>query len=335
MTVADLEHFKDLLLRRESDLNSWLKSSGQATEEDRGKVHSLLAQIKGALGRVEHDDFGICKVCHDPIEYFKLEVQPISQVCLDCISDSEKELLQDELYLAGKIHRALLPQSAVKIDGFDLAARSIAARNVGGDYFDFFASENGPVRIVVADIMGKGLPAGLLMSNIQGTLRILAELIESPAKLLSRLNTILCRNLPVTKFASMICLSVNPGRGEESIISYANAGHCLPLLIDSKGSIKSLDTTGGVLGVHEKFEFADRDLLFRSGDTLVIYTDGITEFENADEEMFGDDRLTEFMKSNYTKSPDEIIDNLLERIREFGGRNELSDDCTVLVLRKA
>jgi len=335
MTVGDLEHFREILLRREDDLHTWVESSGQASDEDRNKVRTLLGQIKEALIRVEDNSYGICKECHDAIEHFKLEVQPVSQVCLDCISDSEKVLLQEELYLASKIHRALLPQTAARIDGYDMAVKSIAARNVGGDYFDFLSHDNGPVRIVVADTMGKGLPAGLLMSNIQGTLSILAEIIESPAKLLYRLNSILCRNLPVTKFASMVCLSVRPDSSSDSVIQYANAGHNHPILLRENGKMEFLEPTGGVIGVHAEFEYEQIDITLRKGDTIIIYTDGVTEAVNGHGEMFGVERLSEFLLANAKDGPDMILENLYLKLEEFTGRSELSDDCTVLILRKS
>jgi len=334
MNVTDLEHFKNILLEREHNLASWLDTPGTARDEDISKVRSLLGQIKDALGRVKDHSYGECKVCKGEVEHYRLEVQPATEVCLDCISKQDKQLLEEELFLASKIHRALLPQSAVRIDGFEIGVRSIAARTVGGDYYDFLSGNDDAVRVIIADTMGKGLPAGLLMSNIQGALRILAEDIESPAALTARLNRILCRNVAVVRFVSMVCFYINPRSGGKKTITFANAGHCPPILVRKKGDIETLPVTGGVLGVHEDFTFEQRDISLSTGDVLLLYTDGITEAENRSGEMFGEKRLLEFARINNDRPPETMIENLFQEVRSFSGKGELDDDCTVMALMK-
>lgn len=335
MTVSDLEHFKSLLLDREHNLASWLDSSAPANNEGIDKVRSLLGQIKGALERVENQTYGECNVCKGEVEHHRLEVQPATEVCLDCISKHEQTQLEEELFLASKIHRALLPQSVQKIEGFDVKAMSLAARTVGGDYYDFLPSAKGDsMRLVIADVMGKGLPAGLIMSNLQGALRVLSEEIESPSKLLASLNRWLCHNVQVTNFISLACVSLNHGLGEESRITYSNAGHCPPILLRNNGDIESLEPTGGVLGVHEDFIYEERNLTLAAGDLLLLYTDGVTEAENQQGDMFGEERLTEYVKGRSGHSLEIILDGLLDKVRDFSGRKELGDDFTVIALRK-
>lgn len=146
-------------------------------------------------------------------------------------------MLEEDLYLASKIHRALLPQTIPEIEGFEVEVRSLAARNIGGDYYDFLpGADSQTFRVVIADVMGHGLPAGLLMSNLQGALRILSSDIGVPGPLVTRLNQWLCRNVPVTKFVSMVCLNLEKTSGKETQVTYTNAGHCLPILIRSDGS---------------------------------------------------------------------------------------------------
>lgn len=335
MTVSDLEHFKNLLLDREHNLASWLDSSASIDHEDIHKVRSLLTEIKEALGRVENQTFGQCKVCKGEVEHHRLEVQPATEVCLDCISERDKAQLEEELFLASKMHRALLPQSVEQIEGFDVKAMSLAARTVGGDYYDFLpAADRGSVRVVIADTMGKGLPAGLLMSNVQGALRILSEEIESPALLIARLNQWLCRNVPITKFISLACISLKPHSGQEARIAYTNAGHCPPILVRKDGVIESLEPTGGVIGVHEDFAYEEQSLTMAPGDLLFLYTDGVTEAENQSGDMFGEERLIEYIR-NRSASPLEIIlEGLLNDVRNFSGKKEPGDDFTAIALRK-
>ncbi|UCD64839.1 MAG: SpoIIE family protein phosphatase, partial [Candidatus Zixiibacteriota bacterium] len=227
METEDFEHFRDLLVERRQNLTDWLNSGATVRSDNARLVRELLTDIKDALDRIETESYGECDVCDGYVEPDRLEVQPIRRVCLDCISDEEKAALEEDLYLASKIHRALLPQAIPDMPGFEVEVRSQAAGNIGGDYYDFLPGLGGrSVRIVIADAMGHGLPAGLLMSNLQGALRILSSDIDSPGPLLSRLNEWICRNVPVTKFVSMVCMCLDITDGDSAQVRYTNAGHC-------------------------------------------------------------------------------------------------------------
>jgi len=216
-----------------------------------------------------------------------------------------------------------------------VGVKALAARSVGGDYYDFLPSSNGGgVRVIIADTMGKGIPAGLLMANVQGALRILAGEIESPGKLVSRLNQWLCRNIPVTNFISLVCLQIQPGQNRKSGLTYANAGHCPPVLLHADGQIESLDPTGGVLGVHEGFAYTESAVQLESGDLLLLYTDGVTEALNSSSELFGDGRLQEYLKANHQQPVQAFLPGLLNEIHQFTGKKELDDDLTVIALKK-
>lgn len=341
MTLSDLEHFKNLLIEREQNLTAWLDSSGSPNGEDVQKAQALLMDIRQALGRVENQTFGACQgsapagICKGEVELYRLEVQPVTEVCLGCITKEEQARLEEELFLASKIHRALLPQSIERIEGYDVGVKALAARSVGGDYYDFLPSANGGrLRVVIADTMGKGIPAGLLMSHVQGALKILSEDIESPRLLISRLNQWLCRNVPVTKFVSLSCLALDSRAGRDSQITYTNAGHCPPILVRNDGKVERLEPTGGVLGVHEGFTYEEHTLSLSPGDLLVLYTDGVTEAENYHGGMFGEERLIEFAQTRRTDPLDKFLDDLLGEVQFFSEKPEMDDDFTVIALRK-
>jgi sigma-B regulation protein RsbU (phosphoserine phosphatase) len=335
MTVEDLEHFRNLLLERQAKVAGWLELPPYAGNVDLDKAQKLLAQIRDAIGRIEQNSFGTCIVCKGEVELHRLEVQPVTEVCLSCITKQEQEELEEDLFLASKVHRALLPQTITRIDGFDVAAKSIAARMVGGDYYDILpASEGTSAKVVIADVMGKGIQAGLLMSNVQGALRILAEDYDQPAALVAKLNRWLCRNVPVTKFVSLACISIQPGHDHTARLVQANAGHCAPLIIRADGSIESLEPTGGVLGVHEGFEYGELICELRPGDLLVLYTDGATEAANEHGDMFGEQCLADFVKAHRTDNLQSVLDSLLEHIKTFCSISDLRDDYTVVLLRK-
>jgi sigma-B regulation protein RsbU (phosphoserine phosphatase) len=334
MTVSELEHFRDLLLERENLLTGLLESLTEKSEDEARKVRELVTQIRNALLRVEQHTFGTCEVCRGEVELYRLEAQPALQVCLSCISDHERKQLEDELFVASKIHRALLPQTIRTIEGFDLSVRSQAAGNVGGDYFDVLPTSDGLVRIIIADTMGKGLPAGMLMSNLQGALRVLAEDIQSPAPLTKKLNGWLCRNVPVTKFISLTCIAVEPTSLPQADLVYANAGHCPGVMVRGDGTVSRLDTTGGVLGVHEAFAYEERRIQMDPDDLLVLFTDGASEAANEKGNMYGEDRLVDFVRTNRSLPCEKLVDSLIHEVHSFTGSTVLEDDCTILALRK-
>lgn len=333
MTLSDLEYFRNLLAERQQNVVELLGSPGVVTHDDIQKAQAILTDIKEALGRVEHHSFGTCVVCQGEIEHDRLEIQPVVQVCLDCISQKERTQLEEELFLASKIHRALLPQSAARIEGFDMAVRSLAASMVGGDYYDFLPPNNGgPTRIVIADTMGKGLPAGLLMSNIQGVMRILSEDIQSPLKLVSRLNQWLCHNVQMTKFISLICVALENDRSPSGL-TYTNAGHCPGILIRNSGIIEQLEPTGGVLGVHDKFLYEEKRLDIFPGDLLLFYTDGVSEAKNRHDEEYGEGRITAYASAHREDPLKNFIDGIINEVQDFSGLPEFEDDFTLMVIR--
>lgn len=335
MSPQDLEHFREILTERESALASWMKEEGAVHHDEAIRVQGLLGQIKEALNRIEDRSYGLCEVCKDPVELFRLEVQPVTEVCLGCITPDERARLEEELYLASRIHRALLPQHVARIDGFEIAVKSLAARVVGGDYYDFLPSHDGrQVRVLIADTMGKGLPAGLVMSNLQGALRVLADEIDSPALLLHRVNRWLCHNIPITKFVSVACIGITPADSGPARITHANAGHCPAILIRRDGSHEALNATGTLIGVHEDFTYNEESFEMSSGDMLLLYTDGVTEAENQAGEMYEESRLIRFASDHHRLPAERFAEELMADVGRFSGRSELSDDLTLIALRK-
>ncbi len=312
-----------------------LNETPPVREEEIHQVQELLSEIKNALGRVDNKSYGECEVCKGEVEHYRLEVQPTVQVCLECITRQEQTQLEEELTLASKIHRAMLPQEAETIEGYDLAVKSVSARVVGGDYYDFLpAASDRQARIVIADAMGKGLPAGFLMSNIRGALRILAEDIVSPQMLVTRLNRWLCHNLPTTKFFSLSCIALESGKNERSTLTYTNAGHCPPILVRRNGEIDHLEPTGGVLGVHDNFNYEEKGAFIHRGDLLVMFTDGVTEAENKKGDMFGEVRLAQFLRTRREENLGVLMDAIRSEVMAFAGRDELEDDYTAIAIRK-
>ncbi|HDS00459.1 MAG TPA: hypothetical protein ENO22_04665 [candidate division Zixibacteria bacterium] len=335
MDIGDLEHFRTLLLEREHNLSELVNSKDHLLAKDADKVRELLVEIKQSLDRIECGTYGACDCCDGQVEAFRLEIEPTSRICLDCLGDTEKAILEEELHVAGKIYRSLLPEKLESIQGFKIATQSISAGTIGGDYYDFLPLPDGSgMRVVIADMVGKGLPAGLLMSNLQGALRIFSEDIGKPADLIRRLNQWLCRNIPMSNFVTLACFCIESSDGEESQITYANAGHWPPVLLRSDGKAEMLEPTGGILGVHKDFTFEQKDLSMSPGDLLFLYTDGVTESRNDYGEMYEESRLLRFLQEHRDHSASSLLDKLLQEIWIFRGRSKFDDDLTVIALQK-
>lgn len=336
MTLADLEHFRNLLIERQQNVVDWLEHPTAAGEEELGKARELLDEIRTALERVERHDYGACQVCKDSVELHRLEIQPLTDICLGCVSKDELTQLESDLYLANKVYRALLPQCAAEIDGFEVAVRSAEARYVGGDYYDFLPpTANCPAhRVVIADIMGKGISAGMLMSNVQGAFRLLGETHSSPAQLIGHLNRWLCRNIPVTKFVSLVCLRIAPDVQGGALVTYANAGHCLPILVRKDSTIDKLEATGAVIGVRDDFKYGEGEFRLNSGDMIVMYTDGIIEAENSSGDQFGEKRVVEFLQPRRSLDLKTLLHDLVTQVKAFTLKSQLDDDHVVLAIRK-
>ena len=239
--------------------------------------------------------------------------------------------MKEEVRLAARIQLDLLPKSAPEIPGYDVAGRSIAAQVVGGDYFDFIPSEGGRFAVCLGDVSGKGLPASLLMANLQATLRG-QTLLNPPAKLcLQRSNRLLYLSTSSEKFVTLFYSILDPNT---HTLSFSNAGHDAPILLARGGDVRRLETGGVVLSIMEEFPFEEDQVTLAPDDVLVVYSDGITEAINMNQELFGVDRLLAAIRRNRDKSANELIDAIVATVREYAGPAPQADDMTLIVIKR-
>ncbi len=242
-----------------------------------------------------------------------------------------------ELEIAKQIQLSLLPKSALKQQDFEVAGICLPATHVGGDYFDYFYS-NDTLNIVIADVSGHSVGAALLMAGVRSTLKAEARKADpsrpdqGAADILLALNELLHEDLNGSDlFISMFYLRYNPKLRQ---LCYANAGHNLPLLWrEGEAACWELDTEGMVLGVGKKVIFEEKCLRLQAGDKLLLYTDGITEAQNPAGEFFGVGRLCELFAGQKQESPETAIANILEALRGFCGSQSFQDDVSMVVLR--
>ena len=234
---------------------------------------------------------------------------------------------QRELEDARLIQRGLLPTAVPQVPGVEIGVVWQPASGVGGDCFDTLAF-GAALGVSIADIAGKGLPAALLMSNLQAAVRAFAQESTSPASICGSVNRLLCRNMASGRFATFCYARIEPAARR---IVYANAGHNRPLLLRADGTVSELSQGGMVLGVFPENTYEQAEMPLASGDRLVFYTDGITEARNAAGDEYGEERLTAAALAIRTLSPEAMKDALLADVNTFtGGRFE--DDATLIVV---
>jgi phosphoserine phosphatase RsbU/P len=235
-----------------------------------------------------------------------------------------------ELEIAKDVQARLFPHTLPKVHTVDYAGLCIQARKVGGDYYDFL--DLGPQRLglVIGDISGKGIAAALLMANLQANLRSQSAIcLDHPQRLLQAVNQLFCENTPDGSFATLFFADYDGNSGR---LRYANCGHLCGLLLRADGAVDRLDSTGTVVGIFKKWDCAVEERKLHPGDTLALYTDGITEcFSDAGEE-FGEDRLVQSLRRHRGLNSNAILSQIVQDVQQHGSL-EQHDDITLIVAR--
>lgn len=247
--------------------------------------------------------------------------------------EEEQALLrmEEELRVAHDIQANLLPKKDPQIAGYDITGRTIPAREVGGDYYDFIPLNTHLLNICLGDVSGKGMPAALLMANLQATLRGQTLHMSSCKESLARSNKLLFQSTDSNKFITLFMAILDSEKHE---LHYSNAGHNHPYLFSGDGEPRQLATGGTVLGFLEDFNYEEETLSIHPADVLLIYSDGVTEAMNESEEEFGEERLTSIVQDSLDLSSSNIVDTIIKNIHSFVGKTPQSDDITLVVLQR-
>lgn len=270
--------------------------------------------------------YGVMNFLHNRtrarLERRNVELQRIVQV-----GAARLEIQDEELQRAREIQESLLPKEIPQLPGFDVASAWQPARAVGGDYFDVLKLRENRLAICIADVSGKGVPAALLMANVQASLRASVRDLDSPARVCSIVNGMLCESIAGDKFVSFFCGVLD---ATSRAFRYCNAGHPYPILVSS-GTVRTLDQGGAVLGVFPDWKYEDSSVDLSPGDRLLLFTDGITEAAGPQGEEFGMERVAAFAKTNAANSAARMNEQLLAQVTTFCGA-QFHDDATLLVL---
>jgi sigma-B regulation protein RsbU (phosphoserine phosphatase) len=242
----------------------------------------------------------------------------------------EKRRLESELRIARQVMEALMPARAPAVRNFEIFGRMIPSAEVGGDYYDFIDVADGRLGVVIADVSGKGVPAALIMATFRASLHALLGNDFALRAVFSRLNRLLLESTRDRHFVTAFYGELD---AEGRRMFYVNAGHNPPLFIREGEPVRLLSTGGIPLGILKNAAFSEDIVYFMPGDSLVLYTDGVTEAENADGEPYGVHRLEHVVRRNLRRSASAVCDAIIEDVRQHADSDARSDDLTVVVVR--
>lgn len=294
-------------------------------------LNYLLREVDAALEKMDQGTYGLCEVCHDPIESERLAIDPLIRNCLDHLTAFEQRALERDLDLAFQIQQGLLPRNSIQYDGWHAAYHYEPAGAVSGDYCDIILPEDSSRSLLfnVGDVMGKGVAASILMAHLHAMFRSLMITDMPLTELVSRANRIFSEGTPSSHFATLVS-----GRADShGEIEFCNAGHPYPLIIRADG-VHEIASSALPIGVFCHSEFPSSFVHADRGDTLVLYTDGLTETMNASGEQYGEERLMALLSGLRNASPQGIIESCIRELKTFKGEIPKKDDVTIFVLHR-
>lgn len=272
-----------------------------------------------------------------PIDFGDLKVtveRTVENLMLwrEALSSRDKLVaVQHELGVAQSMQQNILPQTFPTTENFDVYAHMVAARSVGGDFYDVYGLGNGRLGVVIADVSDKGVPAAMFMMASRTLLKACAFCSTSPSQVLGQVNEMLSENNDAMTFVTLLYGIYDP---ETRDFTYSNAGHNFPIVVRPGPSVELLESTGGIaLGIEGEFPFQEETTTLEPGSMIVLYTDGVSEAEREDGEMFEMERFGQIFKDNSYESAQQATDAVFDAVHDFVGDSPQSDDITCLVLK--
>ena len=319
--VTDLHLLRDQLLVRREKLEFALAKSQTAN------LLQLLETVDQALERVEIGSYGICEKCNDTMGAQRLLTDPLARVCLDCLPPAEQRALERDLELAARIQIGLLPKQDLFAAGWKVAYHYQPAGLVSGDYCDLIAHGR-HLYFMLGDVSGKGVAASMLMANLHAMFRALIPTGLPLEQLVERANRIFCESTLPTQYATLIC-----GRADEfGTVEICNGGHVSPYHISSD-RVRPLSSTTVPVGLFCDQQFSATRLTLAPGDSLVIYTDGVSEAEDLEGRQYGDSSLATLLQQCFARKSPELVSACIEDLLAFRSGLTQIDDETLMVLQ--
>jgi sigma-B regulation protein RsbU (phosphoserine phosphatase) len=316
---------REQLIERRQKLEVAANAFQEASELTR-----LLHEVDAALMRMDAGSYGLCEVCHDPVEADRLIADPLTRFCLDHLTPTEQRALEEDLQLASRIQQGLLPDATRKIDGWEVSFHYRPASLVSGDYCDLIPGDDGRLHFALGDVSGKGVAASMLMAHLHAMFRTLISINLPLEQMLERASRVFCESTLPTHYATLACGRATP----DGVVEICNAGHPPPLLIDREGARK-IEATGLPLGIFSSEHFSVNKVQMEKGDTLFLYTDGLSESLNGAGSEYGVERLSNLLLQNRQLTPRSLVDTCVNELNLFRMGQIPGDDLTLMAIQRA
>jgi sigma-B regulation protein RsbU (phosphoserine phosphatase) len=322
-------YIREQLEKRREELTSVMASPEPAM--DVAPFQDLMQAVVFAIERIDEGTYGICDECHDPIEKERLITDPLVRLCLDHLTEEGRRALERDIELASRIQRGLLPQTDVRFRDWRIQYQYYPAGMVSGDYCDLIspASDDGKLIFLLGDVTGKGVAASLLMTHLHAMFRSLASIGLELDKLLEMANRVFCESTIAGQYATLIC-----GRaGRQGDIELASAGH-FPALVVAKDGVRQIAATGLPLGMFSTSCYAVQRARLEPGDSLLLYTDGISEANSPTGNEYGVGGIMRVAGERHGWAPQELLDACLRDVQKFSSGAKPMDDQTLMVIHR-
>lgn len=330
MGDIDEIYLREQLERRREELNAAVSTDAPAIPA--AYLLGLLSDVDSALHRLDDGTFGICTECHDTVEKDRLLADPLVQLCLDHLTNDEQRALERDLELAARVQRGLLPQTDIQHGEWRVHYQYKPAGMVSGDYCDLIptASGEGDLFFLLGDVAGKGVAASLLMTHLHAMFRSLAGVGLTLDKLLETANSVFCRSTIAGQYATLVC-----GRArQDGEIEIGSAGHLAALIIGRNG-VRQVDSTGVPLGMFARSRYTIQNVRLDPGESLVLYTDGISEAVDTAGIEYGAARLSSVASERYGAVPRELAAACMKDVQAYSNGAKQHDDQTLMVIHRA
>jgi sigma-B regulation protein RsbU (phosphoserine phosphatase) len=290
----------------------------------------LLHKMDDALLTLKTEGWGICSVCHESISVEDMDEHPLVSICLECMTPQQRNALETDIRSAAQVQRALLPPTPLRLDGWEVDYLWEPYGVVSGDHVDLLPprGENEPVHLLLGDVAGKGLAASLLQSQLHALFRALAPVQSTLSELMHHTNRLFFEATSPSAYATLtVSRLYRDGR-----VVLANAGHPRPLLADRRG-VRPIEDASMPLGVAAESDYPEREIQLQSGDTLFLYTDGLSEAWR-DGMEYGVGRAAAALRRARSLSTRELLESCRSDLARFVGGQSSEDDLTMVAVRR-
>jgi sigma-B regulation protein RsbU (phosphoserine phosphatase) len=288
---------------------------------------TLLREVDSALDRMAKGTYGLCLECHDSVEPDRLLADPLVQYCLDHLTPHQRTALERDLELASRVQRNLLPQKGLRVGCWETSFHFEPVGPVSGDYCDLIPSGE-QLLFLLGDVSGKGVAASMLMAQLHALFRSLTQMSLPLCQIVPHVNRFFCESALAGQYATLVC-GLAKANGEVEI---HNAGHCPAIVVGRNGAFR-IESTGMPLGMFRETEFSATRVQLECGDTLFLYTDGLSEAASESDE-YGVDRVMTLVHQQGAQQPAELIAACLDDMRAFTKGGPSFDDMTVMAVRR-